>query len=229
MLEQYTWPGNVRELRNVIERATILAEGEFIEPKHLPPLVVDAAPAAPRGVVADAGHDGRRGGAAPDPDDARAHARQQDARRRDPRHQPEDAAQQAEQAEDSRRQGTRLCATCASASRASRSRRHGDRRPGGRRSERACIWPRWRGSACEESHARGELLANAIFHRAREVVGERRDPYAALRSDGGLRSILESSIYSKNVTDAAIVDASGIVVATAIRAARDSPLPRAAI
>lgn len=65
----------------------------------------------------------------------------------------------------------------------------------------------------EESRARGELLANAIFHRAREVVGERRDPYAALRQDGGLRSILESSIYSKNVTYAAIVDAAGVVVA----------------
>jgi len=37
MLEQYAWPGNVRELRNVIERATILAAGPFIEPKHLPP------------------------------------------------------------------------------------------------------------------------------------------------------------------------------------------------
>jgi DNA-binding NtrC family response regulator len=37
MLEQYGWPGNVRELRNVIERATILASGPFIEPKHLPP------------------------------------------------------------------------------------------------------------------------------------------------------------------------------------------------
>jgi DNA-binding NtrC family response regulator len=37
MLEQYAWPGNVRELRNVIERATILAVGPFIEPKHLPP------------------------------------------------------------------------------------------------------------------------------------------------------------------------------------------------
>src|SRR6478736_4928078 len=32
-LEQYHWPGNVRELRNVIERATILAEGEFVEVK----------------------------------------------------------------------------------------------------------------------------------------------------------------------------------------------------
>src|ERR687883_494735 len=36
-LEQYAWPGNVRELRNVIERATILTSGQFIEPKHLPP------------------------------------------------------------------------------------------------------------------------------------------------------------------------------------------------
>ena len=37
MLEQYNWQGNVRELRNVIERATIIAPGPFIEPKHLPP------------------------------------------------------------------------------------------------------------------------------------------------------------------------------------------------
>src|SRR3954449_3581669 len=40
LLEQYQWPGNIRELRNVMERATILAEGDFIEPKHLPPLLV---------------------------------------------------------------------------------------------------------------------------------------------------------------------------------------------
>ncbi len=45
MLEQYGWPGNVRELRNVIERATILAGGAFIEPKHLPPaLTSEPAP-----------------------------------------------------------------------------------------------------------------------------------------------------------------------------------------
>ena len=36
ILKQYDWPGNVRELRNVIERATILARGESIEPSHLP-------------------------------------------------------------------------------------------------------------------------------------------------------------------------------------------------
>ena len=43
-LEHYDWPGNVRELRNVIERATILARGDLIEPAHLP--VFGAAPAA---------------------------------------------------------------------------------------------------------------------------------------------------------------------------------------
>ena len=43
----------------------------------------------------------------------------------------------------------------------------------------------------EESRARAELVANAIFHRARAVVGEGTDPYTALRGDPGLRSILE--------------------------------------
>ena len=99
VLEQYNWPGNVRELRNVIERAVILCSGEFIEPKHLPPLVDRAR----RDVVKPTlsltpGTTVEEAEQPPDPDDARAHARQQDARRRDPRHQPEDAAQQAEQA-----------------------------------------------------------------------------------------------------------------------------------
>ena len=40
VLEHYPWPGNIRELRNVIERATILADGEFVELKHLPPTLV---------------------------------------------------------------------------------------------------------------------------------------------------------------------------------------------
>ena len=40
ILDGYNWPGNVRELRNVIERATILSEGQFIEPKHLPASLV---------------------------------------------------------------------------------------------------------------------------------------------------------------------------------------------
>jgi len=50
-LESYAWPGNVRELRNVIERATILAEGEFIERRHLPPGVGAASGAALRTVA----------------------------------------------------------------------------------------------------------------------------------------------------------------------------------
>jgi Nif-specific regulatory protein len=35
MLE-YDWPGNVRELQNAIERAFVMAEGEVIQPAHLP-------------------------------------------------------------------------------------------------------------------------------------------------------------------------------------------------
>jgi DNA-binding NtrC family response regulator len=41
VLENYPWPGNIRELRNIIERATILAESEFIEPRHLPPALIE--------------------------------------------------------------------------------------------------------------------------------------------------------------------------------------------
>ncbi|HEY7789788.1 MAG TPA: sigma-54 dependent transcriptional regulator [Vicinamibacterales bacterium] len=35
MLTAYDWPGNVRELRNVLERACMLAEGEFVDTKDL--------------------------------------------------------------------------------------------------------------------------------------------------------------------------------------------------
>src|SRR5215467_54518 len=61
----------------------------------------------------------------------------------------------------------------------------------------------------EESRGRGALLAGAIYQRARTVVDENaegRDPEEALRSDSGLRTILESSAYDKRVTYAAIVD-----------------------
>jgi DNA-binding NtrC family response regulator len=49
VLEAYSWPGNVRELRNVIERATIVAEGRFITEKDLPSLT--ASPGAGRGAA----------------------------------------------------------------------------------------------------------------------------------------------------------------------------------
>ena len=80
-----------------------------------------------------------------------------------------------------------------------------------------------------ESHARGQLLANAIFHRAREVVViNNSDPYVALRSDPGLRAILESSIYGENVTDAAILDTHGIVQAASDPTQEGKPLPERA-
>ena len=47
LLTEYDWPGNVRELRNVIERATILARGEYIEADHLPRLGSARGTAAP--------------------------------------------------------------------------------------------------------------------------------------------------------------------------------------
>ena len=62
----------------------------------------------------------------------------------------------------------------------------------------------------EESRARAALLVNAVFHRAREVVTSRETAYSELQADAGVRSILESAIYSEDVTYAAIVDADGV-------------------
>ena len=70
------------------------------------------------------------------------------------------------------------------------------------------------GVVLNEAFARGQLLSNAIIHRAREVVPESAEPYTALGTDSGLRSILESSIYSESVTDASIVDTNGVIIAS---------------
>ena len=56
MLAAYPWPGNVRELRNVIERAVLLADGEAVGPRELPPEV--AAPMAQPVVAAALPSDG---------------------------------------------------------------------------------------------------------------------------------------------------------------------------
>lgn len=76
-----------------------------------------------------------------------------------------------------------------------------------------------------ESRARAELLANTVFHRARTLVGPGADPYQALREDPGLRSILEASLYSDNVTFAAVVGANGTVVAHVDPSLEGGPLP----
>jgi len=44
LLVSYHWPGNVRELENVIEMATILAEGDVIDVAHLPVKISEGGP-----------------------------------------------------------------------------------------------------------------------------------------------------------------------------------------
>lgn len=78
-----------------------------------------------------------------------------------------------------------------------------------------------------ESKARGELLANAIYQRLRDVVPNEPDPYRAIAEDGGLRAILESSAYSTNVTYAAICNADGVKVAAWDPGHEGRPLPPA--
>ncbi|WP_437752198.1 sigma 54-interacting transcriptional regulator [Sorangium sp. So ce1389] len=46
-LRAYSWPGNARELRNAIERAVVIAEGEWIAEEDLPERARAAPPAAP--------------------------------------------------------------------------------------------------------------------------------------------------------------------------------------
>jgi two-component system nitrogen regulation response regulator GlnG len=43
ILTSYAWPGNVRELENSIQRAAVLASGDTITPKDLPPELIAAA------------------------------------------------------------------------------------------------------------------------------------------------------------------------------------------
>ena len=79
-----------------------------------------------------------------------------------------------------------------------------------------------------ESKARAELLANAIVNRAQAVVANGTDPYAALRGDPGLRSILTSSLLANDVTYAAIVDLHGKAFVHGDLSLEGQPLPSGA-
>jgi signal transduction histidine kinase len=82
----------------------------------------------------------------------------------------------------------------------------------------------------EETASRAAQLKDAILHRASAVVRTGvPDPYAALREDGGLRSILEAAVTNQPETNtmlyAAIVDTKGIAVAHSTPASEGNPIP----
>jgi NtrC-family two-component system response regulator AlgB len=58
-MQNHSWPGNHRELRNLIERAVILCDGDYIEIKHFPPNLSNFSPAyqpgdlLPQGTIED--------------------------------------------------------------------------------------------------------------------------------------------------------------------------------
>src|SRR5688572_9861342 len=60
-------------------------------------------------------------------------------------------------------------------------------------------------------------MAKTILHHAGVIVTSDGDPWAQLRDDSGLRSIIESSAYSDNITTATIVDTNGIIVIANLR------------
>ncbi len=79
----------------------------------------------------------------------------------------------------------------------------------------------------QQSQERAEVLANTIYHRATEVVTFQETAYDELRRAQAVHATLETAIYSENVTYAAIVDHTGIVVAHNDRARIGERLPEA--
>ncbi len=79
----------------------------------------------------------------------------------------------------------------------------------------------------EETEQRGQMVARAVYQRARAVVPPSgTDLATALRQDGGVRSILEAGIgYGPNVTYAAIVDEKGIAIAHGFPSQEGQVLP----
>ncbi len=65
-----------------------------------------------------------------------------------------------------------------------------------------------------ERQARASLVANTVYQRALAVVASGEDPLTSLASDGGLRAILQGSLFAGDITYVAIVDARGRIVAS---------------
>ena len=67
----------------------------------------------------------------------------------------------------------------------------------------------------QDTASRGQMLAQAIFQRVFEVVAQGgTDPYEALRADGAIRSMIDSSSANwPNVTTVAIVNKDSVAVA----------------
>jgi signal transduction histidine kinase len=80
----------------------------------------------------------------------------------------------------------------------------------------------------EDTAPRGQMLANALFQRAKDIVAQgAADPYGALRQDGGIQSIISSSsAYSKNVAYVAIVNKDGIAIAHSLDPLVGQPMPQ---
>jgi signal transduction histidine kinase len=64
----------------------------------------------------------------------------------------------------------------------------------------------------DESHARAQMLARTILHRVSQIKIDPADPYASLRSDSGLQSVVQASIYGQGVLYAAILDTDNRVI-----------------
>ncbi len=78
-----------------------------------------------------------------------------------------------------------------------------------------------------QNQSRAELVANTAYQRAFAIVAAGEDPTTAFGSDGGLRSILEGSLYGGYMAYTAIVDSEGVVIAHVDTRMVGRPLPPA--
>jgi signal transduction histidine kinase len=65
-----------------------------------------------------------------------------------------------------------------------------------------------------ESRDRVELMANAVYNQAAQVVTDPATAYDDVRNSRSVQSALEAAIYSQDVIDAVIVDPHGTVIAS---------------